>query len=109
MSDRELTESALPGEDGAARPAPEKKSPRHATPAPADSGLPVPRFIRPIERAPKGLVRVKIRCTNVPDTPTEYVLAKTPKEALTLYQKMHLGRVDLGGTEPQYAATVLPD
>lgn len=48
---------------------------------PADAAGPVPRVLDPLERAPRGLRRFKIRCTNYGTSASRYVLARDEAEA----------------------------
>jgi hypothetical protein len=54
---------------------------------PAAAGLPVPRVIHQNERAPEGLRRFKIRCTNYEAQPFRYILASNEEEAKRHYLK----------------------
>lgn len=66
---------------------PPVKPPKFETPAPADAGGALPRVIKPIERAPKGLKRFKVRCLNwaPPVRPTKYIMARDEASAVKCY------------------------
>lgn len=46
---------------------------------------PTPRFVHQNERAPKGLKRFKMRCTNMGSQPMRYVLARDEQAAKEYY------------------------
>lgn len=54
--------------------------PKHGTQRPADADGPIPRVVNALDRAPAGLVRVKIRLNNYHPQKTRYVLTQ-PGEA----------------------------
>lgn len=64
------------------------KPPKFETPVVAEDRN-VPRFVRPIERAPVGLSRYKVRCTSVAESPTHYVLARSEEQAKKFYVEAH--------------------
>lgn len=74
--------------EGPGAPAGEQKPPKFETPTPADAGGPVPRKIKPIERASGGLVRYKIRCADGTGQKIHYILARSEPEARAHYLKL---------------------
>jgi hypothetical protein len=89
----------------------------------ADASLPTPRLVHQNERAPAGLKRFKVRCTNwheydLTATPLRYILAKSRAEAeqyfvrSTRLDELIAHRKDAGQTVPAavvLAVTELPD
>ena len=67
----------------------QKKDPDGPDPGPPlppkAKAVPVPRTIHQNERAPSGLIRYKIRCTNYGGQPTRYILASSEDQAREHY------------------------
>ncbi len=62
----------------------EKTGPDSPPYAPTAGGLPVPRAVHQNERAPQGLRRFRIQCSD-PPAPFRYVLAASKEEAIRHY------------------------
>lgn len=92
--------------------------PKFGTGKPADPEGDVPRVIDPLERAPKGLIRFKIRCNNYHPQKTRYILARTEDEARAEFMKAngldkHIAKLKKINTpnlvEADLVVTQLPD
>ncbi len=80
-----------PDESGARMAEEKKDEPAHGTARTATSDGPVPRVVQPVERAPEGFQRFKIRGDSHGVHTTRYVLAKKGDRAgaEAHYRKVH--------------------
>lgn len=119
MAKQKLPPGVPPG-DGGAPMQRETPPPPFGTPKPASDGGDLPRVIDPLERAPTGLKRFKVRCNNYsPHGLTKYILAQPDQEdaVKALYLKDRgiqteldkLAKRKVEVVEPDLVVTVLPD